>query len=167
MRHLTCEQRYTISILKNLNKTQKEISEAIGVHKSTISRELRRNKDKRSGEYRYDLAERKYRARLKEKPKNSRVSEELLAYVKELLREDYSPEQIYGRSKADNMDCISHETIYQIIWKDKREGGTLYKHLRRQGRKYRKRGALKDSRGLIKNRVSIEERPVIVDEKIR
>jgi len=49
----------------------------------------------------------------------------------------------------------------------KKQGGELYKHLRRHGRRYRKRGNLKDSRGIIKNRISIDKRPKIVDDKIR
>ena len=63
--------------------------------------------------------------------------------------------------------CVSVERIYQYIWDDKKHGGKLYKKLRRKGRKYRNRGASKDSRGLIKNRVPISERPKIVEERTR
>ncbi len=62
---------------------------------------------------------------------------------------------------------VSIERIYQYIWKDKKYKGDLYTHLRRQGRRYRKRGASKDSRGIIKNRVSIEKRPVVVEKRER
>jgi len=62
---------------------------------------------------------------------------------------------------------VSHERIYQYVWHDKKAKGNLYTHLRRKGRKYRKRGAAKDSRGIIKDRVDISKRPAIVDEKTR
>ena len=68
MKHLTKEQRYTISVMKSQKYSQTDIAKAIGKNKSVISRELRRNSDKRSGEYRHDLAQRKYEARMKQKP---------------------------------------------------------------------------------------------------
>ena len=84
------------------------------------------------------------------------------------LNEDYSPEQIAGRAKLEGRECVSHERIYQYVWQNKKSNtGILYKHLRHKGRKYRKRGASKDSRGCIKNRVDISLRPAIVDQKTR
>ena len=62
---------------------------------------------------------------------------------------------------------ISPETIYRHIWADKQAGGGLYNHLRRQGKKYDKRRNGKSTRGQIKNRVSIDDRPEIVDDKVR
>ena len=62
---------------------------------------------------------------------------------------------------------VSVERIYQHIWTDKQSLGTLHTHLRRQGRKYRKRGSSKDSRGIIKDRISIEQRPEVVDQRKR
>jgi IS30 family transposase len=62
---------------------------------------------------------------------------------------------------------VSHETIYQFVWADKKKKGYLYKHLRNRGKKYSKRGNDKSSRGIIKDRVSIAERPKIVEEKVR
>jgi len=53
------------------------------------------------------------------------------------------------------------------IWQDKKQGGKLHLHLRRKGRKYRKRGAAIDTRGIIKDRVDISLRPDIVDQKQR
>ena len=84
-----------------------------------------------------------------------------------MLKEDYSPEQIAGYCKKENIECVSHERIYQHIWANKKDGGNLHEHLRRQGRKYRKRGNKKDTRGIIKDRVDIDERPEIVEKKER
>lgn len=167
MKHITQEQRYTISVMKEKAYTQKQISEAIGKDKSTISREIRRNCDSRSGKYRHDLAQRKCDKRHQAKHKKVRFTEKVKAYIDSLLKEDYSPEQIAGRSKIDKVDCVSHERIYQYIWMDKKAKGRLFVHLRRKGRKYRKRGAAKDSRGIIKDRIDISQRPAIVEEKKR
>ena len=62
---------------------------------------------------------------------------------------------------------VSIESIYQYIWHNKRKGGMLYKSLRNKGKKYKKRGHLKDNRGHITGRIDISERPAIVDQKNR
>ena len=167
MSQLTKAQRYTISVMRKRNFSMGEIAAVIGKHKSTISRELRRNCDRRSGRYDADLAQRKCERRQKGKPHRVRFTEEVRLRVEAMLREDYSPEQVVGRCKLEGLECVSVETIYQYVWGDKRRGGDLHTHLRRKGRKYRKRGAKKDSRGVIRDRVSIDERPKVVDDKSR
>jgi IS30 family transposase len=167
MKHLTVGQRYTISVMLQKGYTQKQIAEAIGKDKSTVSREIRRNCDARSGAYRHELAQRKCDKRHQTKPKKIRFTEQVKAYVDTLLKNDFSPEQIAGRAKLEKMECVSHERIYQYVWADKKAKGSLFTHLRRKGRKYRKRGSAKDSRGIIKDRVDISQRPAIVNEKIR
>ena len=167
MGHLTEVQRYTIQALREQNLTIKFIADCLGRDKSVISRELRRNRDQRNGRYDAGLAQRKYRKRMEEKPKRIRFTPSMKETVDSLLREDYSPEQIRGRMKLLGTDMVSHEWIYQYVWQDKKHGGELYTHLRRKGRKYRQRGSSKDSRGIIKDRVGIENRPKIVDEKQR
>ena len=167
MKHITKEQRYTICVMKQQGYKQNVIAETLGKDKSVISRELSRNSDKRSGKYKADLAQRKYEYRQKTKPKKIRFTKGIRAHVDLGLKNDYSPEQIVGRSKLENKECVSHERIYQYIWQDKNAGGSLHTYLRRKGRKYRKRGASKDTRGIIKDRVDISLRPEIVDQKSR
>lgn len=167
MGQLTREQRYTISVMKINGYRQIDIARTIGKDKSVISRELNRNKDKRNGEYRHDLAHRKYLSRLTGKAKQQRFTTNVKDQVEFLIREDYSPEQIVGRLKAEGKPTVSHECIYQHIWADLKAGGDLYTHLRRNKKRYRKRGGAKDTRGQIKNRVGIEKRPAIVDQKSR
>ena len=167
MTHITTSQRYTISCMLEQGKKQIEIAAIIGKHKSVVSREIKRNKDQRSGIYCDDLANRKYAKRQKEKPKHIRFTEQIKNHVEHLIQNDYSPEQIAGVSKKDNIPCVSIERIYQHIWTDKKKNGNLYEHLRRKGRKYRKRGASKDSRGLILNRVSIDKRSSVVEKRSR
>jgi len=167
MKHLTVGQRYEIWAMMQQGLKQKEIALAIGKDKSVVSRELKRNCDNRNREYRADLAQRKYESRQKNKPKHIRFTEEVKQYVEECLAKDFSPEQISGRAVVEGRECVSHERIYQYVWKDKKAGGDLYTHLRHKGRRYRKRGNAKDSRGIIKDRVDISQRPEIVDQKQR
>ena len=107
---------------------------------STISREIKRNTGDRG--YRYKQAD----AKAIERRKNTSSSPKKLtpanvAVIEEKLLNDWSPEQISGRLEIEGIVNISHETIYQHIWKDKRSGGTLYKHLRHNGKKYNKRSS--------------------------
>ena len=95
------------------------------------------------------------------------MTPEVITLIELKIREDWSPEQISGWLKLEKLETISHERIYQHIWADKRNGGDLYLHLRRQGKKYQKRRNGKTSRGQIKNRVSIDKRPAVVEQKTR
>lgn len=167
MAHLTMAQRYTISVLQKENYPQIIIAERIGKHRSVVSRELQRNRDLRSNEYKPDLAQRKYEQRIDLKAKRINFTEPIRLYIESKLSQEYSPEQIVGVSQLENIKCVSVERIYQYIWTDKKNGGKLYIHLRNKGRKYRKRGASKDKRGVISDRVDIDQRPKIVEERNR
>jgi IS30 family transposase len=167
MTQITLEQRYEIATLHRLGNTQEYIASIVGVHKSNIGRELRRNADGRSGEYKAKLAERKCRERHRYKPKKIALTAQIIEIVERLIREDLSPEQVVGHCKKKGFFCVSVESIYLHIWKDKKNQGNLYKHLRRKGRRYKKRGALNTGRGQIADRVGIEKRPPIVEEKSR
>lgn len=167
MKHLTLEQRYKIEAYRNLGKRISEIADYIGKDKSVVSREIKRNSDGRNGLYKASLAQRKTEKRHQEKPKHCRFDETVQANIIDYLKLDYSPEQMVGRAVLEDQVMVSHERIYQYIWKDKRNGGKLYKHLRNKGKRYRKRTHSKDNRGLISNRVDISERPEIVNEKKR
>lgn len=167
MSHLTSAQRYTIASMKKSGYKQKDIAATIRKHKSVVSRELRRNCDARSGEYRSDLADKKYALRQKSKPKKIGFTASIKQYVKAGLTDKLSPEQIVGKAKKEGKPCVSHERIYQYVWADKKNGGTLYEHLRTRGKKYRKRGKSKDKRGKITGRIDISKRPAIVEDRDR
>jgi len=167
MSHITNEQRYTIYSMLNMGCTQSLIAKTINKDKSVVSRELKRNSDARSGEYRHDLAQKKADNRHKKKTKKVYFTNEVKSNVDELLKEDYSPEQIVGTLKKQCKATVSVERIYQYVWLDKKQKGELHLHLRNQGRRYRKRGAQKDQRGIIKDRVGIEKRPGIVEKRNR
>lgn len=167
MSHLSYEQRYTIEVLLCQEKKQSEIAEIISRNKSVVSREIGRNCDQRSGVYKAKLAQFKYESGLLSKPKAVKVTTAIEQQTIKLLEQDYSPEQISGYLKKEGRETMSPEWIYQLIWKDKKSNGNLHTHLRRKGRRYRKRGSSKDSRGVIKNRVSIDQRPDIVENRER
>lgn len=167
MSHLTLSQRYEISIYHQQKLSMSSIAEKIGTHKSTVSRELKRNSDGRNGQYKADLAQRKADIRHQDKNKNQSFTKEIQKFVVLYLKQDYSPEQIVGYAKRISTPCVSIERIYQFIWKDKDQGGLLYKHLRTKGKKYKKRSNLYNGRGQIVERVDITQRPKIVDQKER
>lgn len=160
---LTEEQRYQIYAYKKAGYNQSETARLIGVDKSTLSRELKRNRGLR--DYRPKQAHQLAQQRQKDKV-TVRIGPGIWDWVKKLLKEDWSPEQISGWLKLEQRLSISHETIYQYIYRDKCEGGDLYRHLRCQ-RKRKKRYGSHSTRGLIPGRVSIDERPAVVDRKNR
>ena len=160
---LTQEQRYQIQALMKAGKNQTEIADIIGVHKSTISRELRRNRGKRG--YRPQQAHRRALERRLGKAQ-PRIEESVWHQVRKLIRKEWSPEQVAGRIAMEQGISISHEWIYQYIYADKRSGGKLYRYLRCQKVRRKRYGAY-DRRGCIPNQVSIDDRPAIVDSKRR
>jgi IS30 family transposase len=147
--------------------TQSEIARVINKNKSVISRELSRNADGRSGQYKDDLAHRKYLKRQQYKTKPRTFTPEVENYIRDKLSLKYSPEQIAGVAKKNGDFCVSHERIYQFIWKDKRQKGHLHLHLRNKGRRYKKRSVIYDKRGVIPNRTDISQRPLEVEKRER
>lgn len=146
---------------------QTEIAKTIGRDKSVVWREINRNCDERNGVYKHDLANRKYVYRQKYKRKKKFFTESVKSYVESSLEQKFSPEQIAGKAKKEGVECVSAERIYQHIWRDKKLGGKIFEDLRTQGKRYRKRGAGKDKRGIIVGRRDISERPQVVENRER
>jgi IS30 family transposase len=168
-KQLTEEDRIEIYAMKQAGKQQNKIAAELGVHPSTVSRELARNTGLRG--YRPKQAQQKTLHRRFTARKAVKMTPETVSYIESKLAKEHSPEQISERMKLDpgwNGPTVSHERIYQHIWRDKAVGGVLYKTLRIGGTKQRrKRRNSRDMRGTIKNRVGIQERPDIVEKKIR
>jgi len=160
---LTLEQRYQIQALLKTGHPYSEIAQVVGVHKSTISREMRRNHGLRGYRprqaHRFTLARRQSKAR-------PHIAAETWALVDWLLHAQWSPEQISGWLRHTQAVRISHEWIYQHVLQDQSAHGTLYRHLRCQ-RQRRKRYGTYSCRGQLRNRVSIEQRPAIVERRAR
>ncbi len=171
--HLTENERYVISHLHVAGFTLREIARRIDRHHTTISRELKRNGPEYDCTvYWYDWTHpealsRRHKARHQRRKSNQRV----IKYVKRKLREDWSPETIAEKLKIDYPDDdqmrVSHETIYRWIYSDANAGGTLYHHLRRKRKKRRRQGRYGSGRRFIPGRVSISERPAIVETRER
>lgn len=162
---LTEIQRYQIEALNKAEKKQNEIAQILGFSPSTISRELKRNRGKRG--YRPKQANIKATNRREKASKAIKMTDEAIDLIEDKLYLDWSPDQISGWLKQEQVIEISHERIYQHVWSDKAQGGDLYKHLRHSHKKRKKQYGSRDKRGQIKNRISIDERPKVVAEKTR
>ena len=159
---LTQEQRYQIYALLKMGHNRTEIAEVIEAHKSTVSRELRRNCGLRG----YRPKQAHCKALNRQNHSQARIMPEIWQLIEAKLRLEWSPEQVSGWLHRHHIIQVSHEWIYQYILVDKQAGGDLYRHLRCQ-KKRRKRYGSYDRRGKLPNRVSIEERPTIVAKRQR
>ncbi len=164
-KHLSEIERYHIKRLLKMGKTQKEIAEFLGRSPSTISREIRRNSGKKG--YRNKQAHQFSQNRHKNKPKFTKLDAQVVEWIKQLLKQKLSPEQISGYLEKHCNIKLHHETIYRFIFADKQAGGLLYKSLRIANKKYRRRFGKTDRRGKISERVSIHDRPTCIENKIR
>jgi len=164
-KHVTYDKRCQIYTLKATGISNRKIGVILGIHRSTVGNELKRNSGLKG--YRYKQADKKAKnRRLKASSQPTKMTEDFKNELKNLLIAGWSPEQISGRLRLTNK-FISLETIYKWIWSNKRSGGDLYTFLRRRAKKYNKRKNKIAGRGLIPNRVGIEDRPTIVEEKSR
>ena len=171
--HLTPQERYVISHLNAAKYSLREIARRLGRHHTTISREIKRNGPTYPGGvyWYYFIDPMVEKKRHKARSYRRQNHAPLVQYVETKLREEWPPEVIADRVRADHPHDermrISHETIYRWVALDAGLGGTLYRHLRRR-RKYRRRqkryGA---GRRFIPGRVGIEERPDEVAQRHR
>ena len=163
-KQLTEYDRYSLKLLLVRGTSKASIAKILNCHRSTIYREINRNSS--SGQYHERFS---HTESLKRKAKNAIIplSYETHKRLKDGLEKKWSPEQICGRAQEGDYQMPSHETIYQYIYRDSASGGELYKNLRRS-KKHRKRptrrASLKEALG---NRKSIEDRPSIINNKIR
>ncbi len=158
-RQITYAERYTLALLRQRGLSAAAIARILGRHRSTIGREVQRNRGHTDGAYRPPLADWYARGRRSHSRRNRRFSAADGQRVQTLVREDWSPEQVAGWLRRHRELAISHETIYRYIWADKRQGGTLYEHLRGARKRYRKRYGHYDSRGRLAGKRPITARP--------
>ena len=157
---ITLEERYAISALRKLGYTCAAIARELGRHRSTISREVRRNAWRTDGSsYWVDKAQSYTNERRRVSRRNTHFTPEEWAFVEDLVREDWSPEQVVGWCARFEILAISHETIYRHIHADRAEGGSLYTHLRVMTKNLRKRYGTYDSRGRLAGKRHITTRP--------
>jgi transposase, IS30 family len=162
---ITLADRYTIYHHKKQGTSNAEIARILGRHRSTIDRELKRNKCPSHGYYVVEKADSYARSRRSRSRRNTHFSDDDFMQVKRLIEKKWSPEQVSNYLAKQNILSISHETIYRYIWNDKSNGGSLWTHLRQSQKLRRKRYKAYDSRGRLANKRHISERPKSVETR--
>jgi IS30 family transposase len=166
-KHLTQQQRYHIEAYKKAGYGNSEIARDLGVHPSTIGRELKRNSSPIRQRYGAKVAQEISSLRKSANSKaNKKLKNELEDLVINYIELDWSPEQVSATLRIKHDLSLSFVRIYQYIESDRQNGGELHTHLRFYGKKRRAKYG-KRSKVRIKERVSISERPSIVDKKTR
>ena len=164
-RQITFEERYTLGLLRQRGLSPAAIARVLGRHRSTIGREVQRNRARSDATYRPQLADWYARGRRSRSRRNQRFAAADWRRVEALVRQDWSPEQVAGWLRRQRLLAISHETIYRYIWADKRQGGRLYLHLRGARKLRRKRYGSYDSRGRLAGKRPITARPPAVEAR--
>jgi len=169
-RHLTLAERELLAIRLALGDTKGEVAKELGCHESTIRRELKRNGVEET--YLPAQAEALADQRRRESKAPWKLERaELAAFVKEGLRQYWSPEEIAGRWRKEHprrrRQWVSHQCLYDWIWRQKAQGQDWHRYLRRAYKKRRKRQESPERRGRIVGRVGIEQRPAIVEKRQR
>lgn len=158
------EERYYISAFCKAGFSVKEIADFLKRHKSTIYREIKRNKGKRG--YRPKQAHEKAIIRRRSSHKRITITDRIIDAVKIDINKQWSPKQVSNRLKLMMNLNISHQSIYAIVYEDKLLGGELYKQLRQGNKKRRKKyGKNSGKRGQIKNKKPISIRPEYVNKR--
>ena len=155
-------ERYQIYALLQAGWSIAQVARWMRRSRSTIYRELSRNRGGKGWRpaQAYELALSRRMGKT-----GARLDAAVWTEVERLIRDDWSPEQICRRFRHEDNVRISHEWIYQYVYRDKRAGGQLYGYLRQQKArrkrlgKYGRRSYLKDTR-------SIEQRPRQADSRI-
>ena len=138
MKQLTEGQRYELQAYLQAGIKKDEIAHLLGIHRSTLYRELCRNKWNPTDSYDADYAQYRYERRKEQRIRPKKFTMCVKARAEAMLVQlNYSPEQIVGRCKGLGFPMVSVERLYQWIWEDKRKGGDLYRSLRRKGRKHK------------------------------
>jgi len=174
--HFSIEERETIQKLLWQGKSLRVIATHLGRAPSSVSREIQRQgliRKRYTPRLAQERADKKVHSRGREKRlKNEKIREYVIIH----LKQDWSPEQIAGRMKVDIEESISHEAIYQYIYHQIRRNGwgdpkpgqeDLRVYLRRRRKRRHRQGSRKGQRMLKKPGLSIEERPEIVNTRLR
>lgn len=176
MKHLTAADRGSIEILLQEHYTYKQIGEKLGRSPSTIGREVKKGLDG-NNVYHAWIAQVAYdanRRRSKQTPKlDNPANHRLRSAVVSLIEKGWDPAQVAGRLHKDPAwrhlpVVVCAETIYKWIYTSVWAiAEKLYQYLR-YGKKRRTKHKGRSARcSKIPNRVSIHERPEIVDAKAR
>ena len=164
-KQLSLAERYYIEVEQKKKVSQSKIAESLGRSQGTISRELKRNSGKKG--YRHKQADCFAHERHASKRKAVKMTEEMKYIVSVCILNDWSPEQTAGRLREEGILSVHHETVYKYILTDKKNGGMLFRRLRHQRKKYRKRYGSARCRTGIPDRRDIAERPAEANDRKR
>ena len=166
-KHLTSIQRHQIKVLHKAGHSLSFIGDQLGIHKSTVSRELKRNA-RQWGSYDPVVAQQIANDRKERFARNRKFTPGMEKFIKEKLQfQQWSPDQIKGYCDMNNIPMVSHQRIYQFIYQDKVNGGELYKNLRTGKKRHRRKYGSTKPDYMIKSRTSIDLRPTVVNNKER
>lgn len=163
---LTQAERYSIAKMRRDKLSVAQMALRLGRHRSTIYREVKRNKATHDGHYGADKAHSYATARRKRSRRKPQYSQQKMKQVERLLRLDFSPEQAAGVLRERGWG-ISHQTIYRYVHRDKARQGDLWTHLRIVPKARRKRYRSEDSRGVLPGKRHISERPIGAQRRSR
>ena len=165
-RQLTSGERYMLHALQLQGLSNAEIARQLGRHRSTIGRELKRNRHIRRS---YIPAEANGAARMRRSKSRRRwyFSDQELQIPLSLIKLQWSPKQVSGWLKKHRILSISHQTLYRYIWYNKWAGGDIFKNLRQSAKRRRKHYGAYDSRGVMGNKRHITERPIGAENRSR
>ena len=168
MAHFSRTERFELSILLKKGYSLRDVGTALVRSPSSVSRELKRNSV--NGDYNPIKAHHKAYVRRKySKYQGMKIRDhpELEQYLKNRLPRGWSPERVAGRWKRENKDAIqmSPQAIYRWLYSPYGQYYCAYLKYKRYGKKKRKR--VKQKREIIKNRVFIDERPLIINQRLR
>ncbi len=163
---LSQEERYYIAYLSRRRYKPAQIARELGRHRSTIGREIQRNKRAYDDGYRAEQAQSYYQGRRKRSRYGFHHTKKQMSPVLYLLQKKWSPEQIAFILRKANVLSISHETIYKHIRYDRKCGGTLFKNLRNMPKRRRKQRNSRDSRGVLPGKRPLSDRPAEVDTRL-
>lgn len=164
-RQLTQDERYVIARMSAQGCSTRAIGLALDRSAATISRERARNATARDGWYRADKAQQYAMARRRRSRKKDQYSQQEWTAVARLLELKWSPQQIVGRRELLRQPCMSKETIYRRLRRDRRGGGQLWRCLRilsKFGRKHRGSPA---TRGRLIGKRHISQLPAAVQRR--
>lgn len=165
--HFSKTERLELSILLKKGYSLRQIALEFGRSPSSVSRELKRN----SVLSIYVPRKAQHKARVRRcysKYQGMKISGNswLEDYVRWAMTHKWSPQQIAGRlNKEFGLTIISHRVVYKYLYSV--FGENLCCYLKYKQKRSRHRSGKKSRRGIIKDRVFIEQRPVVINHRMR
>ena len=161
---LSQEERYFFSSSLARGHSIPSIAKELDRPPCTLYRELARNR-RPSGCYAAVVAHSYATARRRRSRRGPHLPPEFILLIWEMLSRRWSPDQVSNFLVREGLPSVSFQTIYRWIRKDRRRGGSLYKALRIMPKRRRKRYGSDDSRGVLRGKRNISERPDIINTR--